>query len=96
MHEKNKLCFDDNLKIIGEYVQDASVDRVHPDSPFSSSVTYMLPVAPLCERRRRWSHLPAAGRGRPYSSTRRVQGNPRKRAPQAGRSDAGSMSAAGI
>jgi site-specific DNA-methyltransferase (adenine-specific) len=40
MDEKNKLYFGDNLKILREYVADASVDLIYLDPPFNSSATY--------------------------------------------------------
>ena len=40
MDAKNKLCFGDNLKILREYVPDASVDLIYLDPPFNSSATY--------------------------------------------------------
>jgi site-specific DNA-methyltransferase (adenine-specific) len=40
MDEKNKLYFGDNLKILREYVPDASVDLICLDPPFNSSATY--------------------------------------------------------
>ena len=40
MDAKNKLYFGDNLKILGEYVADASVDLIYLDPPFNSSATY--------------------------------------------------------
>jgi len=40
MDEKNKLYFGDNLKILREYVSDASVDLIYLDPPFNSSATY--------------------------------------------------------
>jgi len=40
MDGKNKLYFGDNLKILREYVEDASVDLVYLDPPFNSSATY--------------------------------------------------------
>ena len=40
MDEKNKLYFGDNLKILREYVRDASVDLIYLDPPFNSSATY--------------------------------------------------------
>ena len=51
MGEKNKLYFGDNLKILREYVEDASVDLIYLDPPFNSSATYNDFVAPLYERR---------------------------------------------
>jgi len=36
----NKLYFGDNLKILREYVPDASVDLIYLDPPFNSSATY--------------------------------------------------------
>jgi len=36
----NKLYFGDNLKILREYVADASVDLIYLDPPFNSSATY--------------------------------------------------------
>jgi 16S rRNA G966 N2-methylase RsmD len=40
MDEKNRLYFGDNLKILREYVPDASVDLIYLDPPFNSSATY--------------------------------------------------------
>ena len=40
MDGKNKLCFGDNLKILREYVPDASVDLIYLDPPFNSRATY--------------------------------------------------------
>src|SRR3990172_2968891 len=40
MDVKNKLYFGDNLKILREYVPDASVDLIYLDPPFNSSATY--------------------------------------------------------
>ena len=40
MDGKNKLYFGDNLKILRQYVPDASVDLIYLDPPFNSSVTY--------------------------------------------------------
>ena len=40
MDEKNKLYFGDNLKILRDYVADASVDLIYLDPPFNSSATY--------------------------------------------------------
>jgi site-specific DNA-methyltransferase (adenine-specific) len=40
MDEKNKLYFGDNLKILREYVPDASVDLIYLDPPFNSQATY--------------------------------------------------------
>jgi hypothetical protein len=40
MDTKNKLYFGDNLKILREYVPDASVDLIYLDPPFNSSATY--------------------------------------------------------
>ena len=40
MDAKNKLYFGDNLKILREYVADASVDLIYLDPPFNSSATY--------------------------------------------------------
>jgi DNA modification methylase len=37
MDTKNKLYFGDNLKILREYVGDASVDLIYLDPPFNSS-----------------------------------------------------------
>ena len=36
---KNKLYFGDNLRILREYVADASVDLIYLDPPFNSSGT---------------------------------------------------------
>lgn len=51
MSWKNRLYFGDNLKILREYVPDASVDLIYLDPPFSSGATYNLSVAALYERR---------------------------------------------
>ena len=40
MDAKNKLYFGDNLKILRDYVPDASVDLIYLDPPFNSSATY--------------------------------------------------------
>jgi site-specific DNA-methyltransferase (adenine-specific) len=40
MDAVNKLYFGDNLKILREYVADASVDLIYLDPPFNSSATY--------------------------------------------------------
>ena len=40
MDQKNKLYFGDNLKILRDYVEDASVDLIYLDPPFNSSATY--------------------------------------------------------
>ena len=40
MDGKNKLYFGDNLKILRDYVPDASVDLIYLDPPFNSSATY--------------------------------------------------------
>ena len=40
MDDKNKLYFGDNLKILRDYVEDASVDLAYLDPPFNSSATY--------------------------------------------------------
>lgn len=40
MDGKNKLYFGDNLKILREYVPDASVHLIYLDPPFNSSATY--------------------------------------------------------
>jgi len=40
MTEKNKLYFGDNLKILREYVPDASVDLIYLDPPFNSNASY--------------------------------------------------------
>jgi 16S rRNA G966 N2-methylase RsmD len=40
MNATNKLYFGDNLKILREYVADASVDLIYLDPPFNSSPTY--------------------------------------------------------
>jgi len=37
MDEKNKLYFGDNLKILREYVENASVDLIYLDLPVNSS-----------------------------------------------------------
>jgi 16S rRNA G966 N2-methylase RsmD len=40
MEGKNKLYFGDNLNILRDYVEDASVDLIYLDPPFNSSATY--------------------------------------------------------
>jgi site-specific DNA-methyltransferase (adenine-specific) len=40
MDGKNKLYFGDNLKILREYVPEASVDLIYLDPPFNSGATY--------------------------------------------------------
>ena len=40
MDGKNKLYFGDNLKILREYVEEASVDLTYLDPPFNSNATY--------------------------------------------------------
>jgi site-specific DNA-methyltransferase (adenine-specific) len=40
MDGKNKLYFGDNLKILRDYVADASVDLIYLDPPFNSRATY--------------------------------------------------------
>lgn len=40
MDTKNKLYFGDNLKILRDYVADATVDLIYLDPPFNSSATY--------------------------------------------------------
>jgi site-specific DNA-methyltransferase (adenine-specific) len=40
MDGKNQLYFGDNLKILRDYVWDASVDPIYLDPPFNSSATY--------------------------------------------------------
>ena len=40
MDGKNKLYFGDNLKILREYIPEASVDLIYLDPPFNSSATY--------------------------------------------------------
>ena len=40
MDGKNKLYFGDNLKILRDYVADASVDLIYLDPPFNSNATY--------------------------------------------------------
>ena len=40
MGEKNRLYFGDTLKILRDYVADASVDLIYLDPPFNSSATY--------------------------------------------------------
>ena len=56
---KNRLYFGDNLKILRDYVATDSVDLIYLDPPFNSSATYVLPVAPIYERRRRRSQTGA-------------------------------------
>ncbi len=52
MDGKNKLYFGDNLRILRDYVKEASVDLIYLDAPFNSTATYTISVAPLYERRR--------------------------------------------
>jgi len=40
MDGRNKLYFGDNLRILRDYVEDASVDLIYLDPPFNSSATY--------------------------------------------------------
>ena len=40
MEGKNKLYFGDNLNILRDYVEDATVDLIYLDPPFDSSATY--------------------------------------------------------
>jgi 16S rRNA G966 N2-methylase RsmD len=40
MDGTNKLYFGDNLKILRDYVPDASVDLIYLDPPFNSHATY--------------------------------------------------------
>lgn len=40
MDRRNKFYFGDNLKILGEYVPEASVDPIYLDPPFNSGATY--------------------------------------------------------
>ena len=40
MDGKSRLYFGDNLKILRDYVADASVDLIYLDPPFNSSATY--------------------------------------------------------
>jgi DNA modification methylase len=40
MDGNNKLYFGDNLKILREYLEAASVDLVYLDPPFNSNATY--------------------------------------------------------
>jgi hypothetical protein len=40
MDAQNKLYFGDNLKILRDYVEDASVDLIYLDPPFNSQATY--------------------------------------------------------
>ncbi|MBI4166906.1 MAG: modification methylase [Acidobacteria bacterium] len=40
MNDKNKLYFGDNLRILREYVPDASVDLIYLDPPLNSSAIY--------------------------------------------------------
>jgi 16S rRNA G966 N2-methylase RsmD len=60
MDAQNKLYFGDNLKILRDYVQDASVDLIYLDPPFNSSATYNVlfkeqigdhPLVPSSKRR---------------------------------------------
>ena len=57
MDAKNKLYFGDNLKILREYVPDASVDLIYLDLPFNSSATYNAFVAPTFRSARTDAHL---------------------------------------
>jgi len=40
MDGENKLYFGDNLRILRDYVEDASVDLIYLDPPLNSSATY--------------------------------------------------------
>ena len=51
MDAKNKLYFGDNLKILREYVPQASVDLIYLDPPLNSSATDGFFVAPIYDRR---------------------------------------------
>jgi site-specific DNA-methyltransferase (adenine-specific) len=53
MDAKNKLYFGDNLKILREYVPEASVDLIYLDPPFNSSATYPSPDGCSGKDRRR-------------------------------------------
>ena len=57
MDAKNKLYFGDNLKILREYVPDASVDLIYLDPPFNSSAPCKVFVAPTFRSVRRDAHL---------------------------------------
>ena len=57
MDGKNKLYFGDNLKILREYVPDASVDLIYLDPPFNSSATYNVFVAPTFRSAHTDAHL---------------------------------------
>ena len=50
MEAKNKLYFGDNLKILRDYVEDASVDLIYLDPPFNSSATYNVLFKEKCGR----------------------------------------------
>ena len=57
MDAKNKLYFGDNLRILREYVPDASVDLIYLDPPFNSSATCNVFVAPTFRSAQRDAHL---------------------------------------
>jgi site-specific DNA-methyltransferase (adenine-specific) len=48
MDTTNKLYFGDNLKILREYVADASVDLIYLDPPFDLSATYNVLFKKKC------------------------------------------------
>ena len=92
MDDKNKLYFGDNLKILREYVPDASVDLIYLDPPFNSSATYNVlfkeksgeeSAAQITAFEDTWQWSQEAGGGLP--------GNRRERPAQAGRLVAGSF-----
>jgi 16S rRNA G966 N2-methylase RsmD len=60
MDAQNRLYFGDNLRILRDYVEDASVDLIYLDPPFNSSATYNVlfkeksgdhPLVPSSKRR---------------------------------------------
>jgi len=57
MDAKNKLYFGDNLKILREYVPQASVDLIYLDPPLNSSATDGFFVAPTFRSAQRDAHL---------------------------------------
>jgi len=58
MDANNKLYFGDNLKILREYVPEASVDLIYLDPPFNCTATYNGAfVAPTFRSAQRDAHL---------------------------------------
>ena len=90
MDATNQLYFGDNLKILREYVPDASVDLIYLDPPFDSSATYNVSVAALYERRPLHEEEPAVA-DRRYSERGRICGSTLLTAPSRprGRADHG-------